>query len=82
MGIRSIARFLGISTTNLIKRILIIAKGVQSLPICSGQTYEVDEMRTILRHKGKVNWIVYALDRINKNVISFTVGSRSKKTHN
>ena len=82
MGIRSMARFLGISTTTLLKRILLIAKGVQSPPICSGQTYEVDEMRTFLRHKGKVIWIVYALDRINKNVISFAVGSRSKKTLN
>lgn len=82
MGIRSMARFLGISTTTLLKRILFIAKGVQSPPICSGQTYEVDEMRTFLRHKGKVIWIVYALDRINKNVISFAVGSRSKKTLN
>lgn len=35
-----------------------------------------------LSHKGKVIWIVYALDRINKNVISFAVGSRTKKTLN
>ena len=39
-------------------------------------------MRIFLRHKGKVIWIVYALDRINKNVISFAVGSRTKKTLN
>ncbi len=32
MGIRSMARFLGISTTTLLKRILLIAKGVQSPP--------------------------------------------------
>lgn len=44
------ARFLVISITTLLKRILFIAKGVQSTPICSGQTYEVDEMRTFLRH--------------------------------
>ena len=68
MGIRSIARVLCISTTTLLKRILLIAKGVQSPPIYSGQIYEVDEMRTFLRHKGKVIWIVYALDLINKNL--------------
>ena len=39
-------------------------------------------MSTFLRHKGKVIWIVYALDRVNKNVISFAVGSRTKKTLN
>jgi transposase-like protein len=33
MGIRSIARFLGISTTTSLKRILLIAYGVQSPPI-------------------------------------------------
>ena len=82
MGIRSLARVLCISTTTLLKRIVFIAKGVQSPPICSGQIYEVDEMRTFLRHKGKVIWIVYALDRVNKNVISFAVGSRTKKTLN
>jgi insertion element IS1 protein InsB len=46
MGIRRIARYLGISTTTLIKCILFIAKGVESPSICSGQTYEVDGMRT------------------------------------
>jgi insertion element IS1 protein InsB len=80
MGIRSIARFLSISTTTLLKRILLIANGVQTPPISSGQIYEVDEMRNFLRHKGKVIWIVYALDQINKNVISSAVGSRTKKT--
>jgi hypothetical protein len=38
MGIRSMAQFLGISTATLLNRILFIAKGVQSPPICSGQT--------------------------------------------
>ncbi|WGK94742.1 MULTISPECIES: hypothetical protein [Flavobacterium] len=36
--------------------IVFIAKEVQSPPIYSGQTYEVDEMRTFLWHKGKVIW--------------------------
>ncbi|WP_296685856.1 hypothetical protein [Flavobacterium sp.] len=49
MGIRSMARVLCISTTTLLKRILFIAKGVQSPPIYSGQIYEVDEMRTFFK---------------------------------
>lgn len=81
MGNRRMARFLSISTTTLLKRrILLNANGVQSQPISSGQIYEVDEMMTFLRHKGKVIWIVFALDRISKNVISFAVDSRTKKT--
>ena len=39
-------------------------------------------MKTFLRHKDKVIWIISALDRINKNVISFVVGSKTKKTLN
>jgi hypothetical protein len=46
MGIRSMARVLCISTNTLLKRILFIAKGMLFPPICSNQTYEVDEMRT------------------------------------
>ena len=37
MGIRSMARFLSISTTTLLKRILYITKGVQSEPVYSNQ---------------------------------------------
>jgi hypothetical protein len=70
-------RFLFVSTTILLKRILFITKRVQSPPISPSQIYVIDEMRTFLRHKGKVIRIVYALDRINKNVISFAVSSRT-----
>ena len=37
-------------------------------------------MRTFIKNKEKPIWIVYALDRISKDVISFSVGSRTKRT--
>ncbi|KAF2518092.1 transposase, partial [Flavobacterium salilacus subsp. salilacus] len=42
--------------------------------------YEVDEMRTFIQRKSKLIWIVYALERTSKNVISFCVGKRTNKT--
>lgn len=82
MGIRSIARYLCISTTTVLNRIISIANSLKLPPIPMGKTYEIDEMRSFLRCKDKIIWIVYALDRNSKNVVSFNVGTRSKKTLN
>lgn len=80
LGIRGTARVLRISATTLIKRILIIAKSA-SLPIIpKGKTYEVDEVRTYVKNKNRSVWIVYALERDTKRVVSFNVGSRTNKT--
>jgi insertion element IS1 protein InsB len=82
MGIRSIARCLRISTTTVLNRIISIASLIKTPPINMGKTYEIDEMRSFLKCKQKIIWIVYALDRNTKNVVSFNVGNRSKKTLN
>lgn len=82
VGIRSTARLLKISATTVLERILQIAKKV-SLPIISkGKTYEVDELRTFIKRKDRLIWIVYALDRVNKQVVSFNIGPRTNKTLN
>lgn len=75
MGIRSTARVLRISVTTLLKRIIIIAEGIQQPPIAMGRSYEVDEMRTYIGKKSRLRWIVYALDRETRQVVSFNVGS-------
>nr|WP_235924277.1 IS1 family transposase [Flavobacterium lotistagni] len=82
LGIRSTAQMLGISTTTLLKRIIDIAKTITQPIISYRKTYEVDEMRTYIRKKQKPIWIVYALDRETKNVISFNIGRRTNKTLN
>ncbi|MCF6129100.1 IS1 family transposase [Flavobacterium sp. AS60] len=80
LGIRSSARVLQISPTTLLKRIIAIAKRIPNQPIYMGKTYEVDEMRCFVRNKKKQIWIVYALERTTKKIVSFAIGRRTKKT--
>lgn len=80
LGIRSTARILQISTTTLLKRIIAIAKNIHQPIISKGKTYEVDEMCTYIGHKRNFIWLVYALERNSKNIVSFNVGKRTNKT--
>jgi len=80
LGIRSTARILKISTTTLLKRIVAIAKNIHKPVISKGKTYEVDEMCTYIRHKRNFIWLVYALEKDSKKVVSFNVGKRTNKT--
>ncbi len=80
LGIRSTARVLRISVTTLLKRIISIAGKIQQPPIAKGKIYEVYEMRTFIGKKSLLRWIVYALDRETKAVVSFNVGRRTNKT--
>lgn len=82
MGIRSTARIVQISPTTLLKRILIIANAIALPPSSKGKSYEVDEMRTYIKHKKKLIWIVYALEAKTKKVTSFAIGSRTNKLLN
>jgi IS1 family transposase len=82
LGIRSTARVLQISTTTLLKRIVEIAKLITTPIISKRKTYEVDEIRTYIRNKQNLIWIVYALDRKTKKVVNFKVGARNNNTLN
>lgn len=82
LGIRSTARFLKISATTLLKRIIAIAGNITVPPIPFGKTYEVDEIRTFTKCRQKLIWIVYALERKTKAVVDFNVGARTNKTLN
>ena len=80
LGIRSTARFLQISTTTLLKRILLIAKDIKPPLVSAGKEYEVDELCTYLGSKNKRIWIVCAMEKKNRNVVSFNVGRRTNQT--
>lgn len=82
LGIRSTARILKISTTTLLKRIVAIAKNIHQPIISRGKTYEVDEMCTYIKSKRNFIWLVYALEKDSKSVVSFNVGKRTNKTLN
>lgn len=80
LGIRSTARVLGISPTTLLKRIISIANGIVRPVISKGKVYEVDELRTFIGSKKRLVWIVYALERENRKIAGFYVGTRTNKT--
>jgi len=82
LGIRSTARILKISTTTLLKRIISIARNIVKPIISKGKTYEVDELCTYIRHKKNYIWLVYALEKNSRTVVSFNVGKRTSKTLN
>ena len=82
LGIRSTARILKISTTTLLKRIILIARNIVKPIISRGKTYEVDELCTYIRHKKNYIWLVYALEKNSRTVVSFNVGKRTNKTLN
>lgn len=81
-GIRSISRLLHISTTTLLKRILCIATNTPRPSITTGGHYEVDEMCSFIKMKSRMIWIVYAMERNTKSVVSFNVGARTNRTLN
>jgi len=80
MGIRSTARYLEISTSTVLKRIIYIAHTIKQPPVFINKVYEVDEICTFIKSKSQQIWIVYALERKSREVVSFSVGSRSNKT--
>ncbi len=80
MGIRNTARYLAISTTTLLKRILLIASKLKSPVIAVNKTYEVDELRTFIKQKDRPIWIVCAYERESKCIVSFCIGNRTNKT--
>ncbi len=79
-GIRSIGRLLQISVTTVLKRIISIAKAIRKPMPALHKTYEVDEMRTFYKSKGRKLWIVYALQNDTGQVADFAVGARTVNT--
>ena len=82
MGIRSTARFLKISATTLLSRIVAIAKSITPPAVPFGKTYEVDEMQTFIKSKDRKIWLIYALDKQTKNIPCFNIGTRTNKSLN
>jgi IS1 family transposase len=59
-----------------------IAKAIQQPPITTKQIYEIDEVRSLIRCKKDHMWIVYALNRKTKEVVSYNIGARTGTTLN
>lgn len=80
VGIRSSARLLCISATTVLSRIIKIGKDITQPVISKRQSYQVDEMRTFIKRKDNLVWIVYAISSTTKKVVSFSVGKRTNAT--
>ncbi len=73
-GIRSIARLLSILASLVLVRIRKIAAKIQQTTIVKGKEFEVDELRTYIKKKDKPIWIVLALERSTKKIVTFNIG--------
>ena len=80
VGILGSARLLAISPTTLLKRIKEIASNITQPAISKNKSYEIDEMRTFIGNKNRLIWIVYALEKESRKIVSFNVGARTNKT--
>lgn len=79
VGIRGIGRILKISPTTVIKRIKLIASTIQKPTILINKVYEMDELKTFVKHKDNEMWVIYAIDRDSRKVADLKVGKRNKK---
>jgi IS1 family transposase len=82
LGIRSTARFLEISSTTLLTRIIRIASKIKQPKIALNQTYQVDELKTYIGNKKRPTWVIYALNSVTKLPVCLKVGRRNKKNLN
>lgn len=78
--IRGIGRLADISVQTVISRIKKMAQSIKEPPLSKGKTYEVDELRTYIDHKGRLAWVVLAYERETKRIVRFSVGARTNKT--
>ena len=82
VGIRGTARILQISATTLLKKLLLISDKIPEPTISSNGIYEVDEMRCVVFRKSNQIWLIYALERASRQVVSFAVGARTNQNLN
>ncbi|RZJ49780.1 MAG: IS1 family transposase [Flavobacterium sp.] len=79
-GVRSIARLLKIGTNTVLRRIRYIAKQIKKPNLCFCKEYELDELCTYVKSKPRKRWIVYAIRKDTKEVVDFSIGSRTNRT--
>jgi insertion element IS1 protein InsB len=81
VGIRGIGRILGIAVGTVLRKILQIASRIMKPPVpLHRPAFEMDELRTYVKHKGNEYWIAYTLCPQSKAVIDFALGKRGRRT--
>lgn len=69
-----------ISTTTLLKKILLIAKHIKPPVVSVGKEYEVDELCTYIGNKRKRIWVVSAMEKQSREIVVFNIGRRTNQT--
>jgi len=69
---------LDISANTVLTRIKSIAGKIQKPILSMGRIYEVDELKTYIKNKGRDYWVIYALDKQSGQVVDLKVGKRTK----
>ncbi|HWY38577.1 MAG TPA: IS1 family transposase [Bacteroidia bacterium] len=80
VSISGIASFTGISKANVVNKIKSIAEKSTMPKIEEEQKeYEADELYTFIKNKNNSCYIMYAINKMTKQVIDFFVGTRTKE---
>lgn len=83
VSISGISKFTGISKSHIINLIKEIAQKITiHLPNEVGQEYEMDELRSFIKHKSNLSYLTYAINKQSRQVIDFVIGSRTKENLN
>jgi len=79
VGIRSTARLLNISPATVLRKILIIAEGIEIPQVPRDLSrIQVDELHTFVQKKNKEVCVIFSWDQALKRVLSLAIGTRSK----
>ncbi len=76
----SIGRLLHISVSS-VQRVICRLVALLQKPVFkeTGQSYEIDELKTFCGNKDNELWLIYAINRKSKQVMEFLVGRRTKE---
>ena len=80
VAIWGIARITGFSKSHIVNKLRQIASRIR-VPVLQEckQTYEADEMHSIVKSRRQQCYITYALNKVTKQVIDFVVGGRTRE---
>lgn len=78
-GTRSMGRILKVSVSTISRRIKKIGSTIEPPVIGLGQVFEVDELHTFIGAKSTPVWIAYAMNKITRQVVTFSIGNRSNQ---
>jgi insertion element IS1 protein InsB len=79
-GVSSMSRVLKMSKSSVLRKLVLVEQQTKKPNIDeTNQEYEIDEMRTYIGNTENECWIMYALNKVTRDVIDFAVGRRTKE---